>query len=116
MQLRIIDIIKTNFAVTTDDGDKIFDLLDQNFSNKTSVILDFEGITLMTTAFLNSSIGQLYSNNKYSSEFLNKNLKIVNIQEQDKSLFAIVVKRAKEYFADRQGFEKNTSDSIYGSD
>lgn len=116
MQIKIQEIINTSFAVTTEDGNRIFDLLDRNFSKKNAVVLDFSGITLMTTAFLNSAIGQLYSNDKYSSDFLNHNLKLINVQEQDKSLFAIVVKRAKEYFADRQSFEKNTNDSIYGSD
>jgi hypothetical protein len=115
MQILIKDIINTSFAVTTEDGNTIFELLDDNFSKNKMVILDFQGITLMTTAFLNSAIGQLYSNDKYSSIFLNTNLKLINVQEQDRPLFALVVKRAKEYFANKLGFEKNTNDSIYGN-
>jgi len=116
MQILIKDVINTNFAVTTEDGNTIFELLDINLSKNNLIFLDFEGINLMTTAFLNSAIGQLYSNDKYSSIFLNSNLKLVNVQEQDKPLFALVVKRAKEYFANKQGFEKNSNDSIYGND
>jgi hypothetical protein len=115
-QILIKDVINTNFAVTTEDGNTIFELLDSNLSKNNAVSLDFQGINLMTTAFLNSAIGQLYSIDKYSSAFLNSNLKLVNVQEQDKPLFALVVKRAKEYFANKQGFEKNTNDSIYGND
>lgn len=116
MQILIKDIINASFAVTTEDGNTIFELLDDNFSNNTPVLLDFEGISLMTTAFLNSAIGQLYSKDRYSSIFLNKNLKLINVQEQDKPLFSLVVKRAKEYFANKQDFEKNANDSIYGND
>lgn len=115
-QILIKDVINTNFAVTTEDGNTIFELLVFNLSKENTVSLDFDGINLMTTAFLNSAIGQLYSIDKYSSDFLNNNLKLVNVQEQDKPLFALVVKRAKEYFANKQGFEKNTNDSIYGND
>jgi hypothetical protein len=116
MQILIKDVIKTNFAVTTEDGNSIFELIDLNLSKSKIVFLDFEGISLMTTAFLNSAIGQLYSNDTYSSDFLNSNLKLKNVQEQDKPLFALVVKRAKEYFANKQGFEKNSNDTIYGND
>lgn len=116
MQLKIQDIIQTNFAVTTEDGNTIFELLNSNFSKNIPVVLDFEGINLMTTAFLNSAIGQLYSNNNYSSDFLNVHLKLINVKEYDRALFTMVVKRAKEYFANKQTFEKNINDSIYGSD
>lgn len=114
VEVLIKDLIKTNFAVTTDDGNEVFNIVSQNLTNKESIILDFNGINLMTTAFLNAAIGQLYSNKEFSSDFLNSNLKLKNVPKQDKALFSMVVKRAKEYFANKESFEKNTNDSIYG--
>ncbi|WP_282074011.1 STAS-like domain-containing protein [Polaribacter atrinae] len=114
MQILIKDIISKSFAVSTEDGDKIFSILNENFINKEKVALDFKGITLMTTAFLNAAIGQLYSNNKYSSIFLNESLILQNVEDQDKHLFKLVVNRAKEYFANKKEFEKNSDDTIYG--
>ncbi len=111
----IKDFINSGFAVSTDDGDKIFHMLNESFSKEEEVTLNFQGVTLMTTAFLNAAIGQLYGNNEYSSDFLNKNITLKNVQDQDVHLFSLVVKRAKEYFADKEGFEKNSNDSIYGS-
>jgi len=116
MQVLIKDKISKRFAVSTEDGDKIYHIIIGNFLKKEKVTLDFEGITLMTTAFLNAAIGQLYSNNQYSSEFLNNYLSLINVEEQDAHLFRLVVKRAKEYFANKDGFEKNSNDSIYGDD
>ena len=116
MNIIIKDIIKTNFAVSTEDGNSIFILLEENFSKDKEVVLDFSGITLMTTAFLNSAIGQLYSLDKYPSSYLNEKLKLINVEEHDKPLFSLVVKRAKEYFANRQNFEKNSEEAIYGND
>ena len=115
MQLIIKKIINTNFAVATDDGDSIFQLINSQFNLGKKVILNFEGITLITTTFLNAAIGQLYSTNAYSSDFLNKNLEFINIQDIDKHLFSMVVKTAKEYLADKEGFEKNLNDAIYGN-
>ncbi|MCP9200551.1 STAS-like domain-containing protein [Gramella sp. GC03-9] len=114
VEVLIKDLIKTNFAVSTDDGNQVFDIVNKNLSKKESIILDFKGISLMTTAFLNAAIGQLYSNKDFSSEFLNSNLKLQNVPEQDKALFGMVVKRAKEYFANKESFERNTNDSMYG--
>lgn len=116
MNISIKDIISSNFAVSTDDGDKIYGLLNLYFRKEEKVVLNFDGITLMTTAFLNAAIGQLYSNSQYSSDFLNNYISLVNVDEQDKHLFGLVVKRAKEYFANKDGFEKNTRDSFYGND
>lgn len=116
MRIIIKDIINTNFAVSTEDGNTIFKMLDDNFLHENAVSLDFSGITLMTTAFLNSAIGQLYSSDKYSGNFLNNNLKLENVQNHDKPLFALVVKRAKEYFSNKKDFEKNSEDTIYGKD
>lgn len=116
MQIIITKIINTNFAVTTEDGNSIFQLLSSNFNVGKNIVLDFEGINLMTTAFLNAAIGQLYSNNSYSSDFLNKNLELINVQDTDKHLFPMVVKRAKEYFENKESFEKNSNDAIYGND
>ena len=76
MRIIVKDTINTNFAVSTEDGNAIFELLNENFLHDNLVLLDFSGITLMTTAFLNSAIGQLYSSDKYSGNFLNEKLKL----------------------------------------
>ncbi len=116
MNVLITDIIHSDFAVSTDDGNRIYELIDDGFSNKKTVILNFQGVTLMTTAFLNAAIGQLYSNEKYSSDFLNDNISLVNVSNQDKYLFGVIIERAKKYFENKEGFEKNTHNSIYGND
>ena len=114
--LIVKDIIDSELAITTDDGNLVYENIHTAFDNKNVVELDFKGINIMITAFLNSAIGQLYSSDKYSGNFLNEKLKLENVQDHDKPLFALVVKRAKEYFANKKDFEKNSEDSIYGKD
>jgi hypothetical protein len=53
---------------------------------------------------------------EYTTEFLNEYLKLENVEKDDQVLFKDVIKRAKEYFADKENFERNSNDSIYGSD
>jgi hypothetical protein len=113
-KLFVKNIINSNIAVATDAGDKVFNQLIASFETGKKTSLDFEGITIMTTAFLNAAIGQLYSQGKYDSNFLNNSLKLVNIQPEDIPLFVMVVNRAKEYFANKEKFEGH-SEEVFGS-
>lgn len=112
--IKINELIGGNFAVTTDDGNLIFNLIDKNLEEHTKTKLDFSDIIVLTTAFLNAAIGQLYS--KYKSEEITPYLKLTNVAHEDKILFKKVTERAREYFANKESFEKNINDAINGND
>jgi len=114
--LVIKDIINSELAVSTEKGNEVFELVDSFLKRKQKVELDFAGIQIMITAFLNAAIGRLYSNKEYTAEFLNEYLKLENVEQDDRILFKDVIQRAKEYFADQKGSEKNSNDAIYGAD
>jgi hypothetical protein len=113
-ELFVKDIIESDIAVATDAGDKLFDVIVSLLNDKKPVVLDFNGINILTTAFLNAAIGQLYNNDQFSSEFLNDYLKVVNVQTEDRPLFSMVIKRAKEYFKNKKGFEDSANQAFYG--
>lgn len=73
-------------------------------------MLNFEGITVMITAFLNAAIGKLYEH--FDSETLNERLKLENVAPNDRILFKMVVQRAKEYFANREIFEETVANTL----
>lgn len=112
-RLIVADIIGSDTAVSTDFGDIVFQKIKSLLDSNLQVILDFGKIHLLTTAFLNAAIGQLYS--EYNSDFLNQKVKLSNVAEEDKILFIKVVERAKEYFLDKKGFEDSANNAIYGS-
>lgn len=108
----IKELINSDTAVSTDDGDLIYKKIDNQLSKNNTVEIDFREITIMTTAFLNAAIGQLYSS--YSSETLNKNLQLINVANDDKILFKKVITRAKEYFSNKNNFNDSADNAIYG--
>jgi hypothetical protein len=112
----IKDVIDSELAVSTENGIKIFELVDSYLQNKEKVQLDFSGIKIMITAFLNAAIGSLYSNKEYTGDFLNEYLTLKNVEKDDRVLFIDVIQRAKEYFANKESFEKNSNDAMYGND
>lgn len=111
--IKVFDVIKSDTAVSASDGNLVFIEIDKQISENNIVELDFSNIHILITAFLNAAIGQLYS--KYEGDQLNKFLKLSNVADEDKILFKKVVERAKEYFANKKGFEDSANDVIYGS-
>ena len=111
-ELKIKEIINRDTAVSSDDGEIVFNAIVNCIEKKCIAELDFSDITILTTAFLNSAIEQLY--NTYSSDQLNTSLKLKNVAEEDRILFKKVIERAKEYFANKKGFEDSANKAIYG--
>lgn len=111
IHLLVREIIKSDVAVSTDDGDLVFAEINKALSLGQSVELDFSGIQILITAFLNAAIGRLYS--KYDSDQLNAMLKLINVANEDKVLFKKVVERAKEYFANKKEFEDSANAAFH---
>lgn len=108
--IRIYDEVGGDAAISVTDGDEIYKKIDAAISHQLVVVLDFQNINLIITAFLNACIGQLYS--KYSSEQLNSFLVLENIKPEDKHLFIMAIKRAKEYFDDPTGFDNSVNEVL----
>jgi hypothetical protein len=112
MELKIVDIINTDFAVTPESGQKVFELLNSYFKKGSIAELNFLGINTMTTAFLNAAIGQLYSIDEYNSSFLKDHLKPINLTNFQIRQMQMVVDGAKKYFSNKSKFDSNLNDSM----
>lgn len=75
--------------------DKIKELADQNACGK--IILDFRGIELVNTAFLNDAIGRLYDGNQFDRS--RHPVLIANMDPEAKDLVKESIIVAKEKFA-----------------
>lgn len=111
--IRLYDELGGDAAISVSDGDAIFRKIDAALSRNLKVVLDFQNINLIITAFLNACIGQLYS--KYTSEQLRESLILKNIKPENNHLFNKVIRRAKEYFNNPAEFEKSVNE-VLGND
>ena len=108
--INIFEHIGGNAAVSSEDGEALFFRIQKSLKNDIKVVLDFNNIELITSTFLNASVGQLYS--EYNSPFLREYLKVKNMAKEDMALLKKVVDRAKDYFADRGKMEKTIKEII----
>ncbi len=110
MNINIYELVGSNAAVSSSTGQKVFALIEKSLQEGLVANLNFKNITLITTAFLNTAIGQLYS--RYSSEKLQQNLRLTDMTNEDKLLLKKVTDRAKEYFQNKENIDKIIKDSL----
>ena len=94
--ISVKDTLGHGTGVASRDGDKVYELIDKSLKAGDHVNLSFEGIELLTTAFLNSAIGRLYG--VYDKENLKKQFTIKAPDRQDKILIEAVIDNAIRYF------------------
>lgn len=93
MKAMVKEVIQTSIAVSADKGEILHSYLEEMLNQNEKVIVDFEGISDLTTAFLNVGIGHLY--NKFTGQELNERLEVINLDELDSYLLGQVVERVK---------------------
>ncbi|OQA01796.1 MAG: hypothetical protein BWY70_00249 [Bacteroidetes bacterium ADurb.Bin408] len=94
--INILNETGSNLAVTQQSGQLVFDKINKALTRGLIVNIDFLNIELITPAFLNAAIGQLYS--KYSSNELQEKIKLQNVLQDDLGLFQKILNNAKVYF------------------
>ncbi len=68
--LKIIDIINTPNAILHSFGLKVFEVASESVANNKPLVISFDGLKNITSAFCNASIGKLYLSFTHASELL----------------------------------------------
>lgn len=93
--MNIINIkneIKKNDAISADDGKLIFEKIKMLIDSQQSVTVDFEGIDLVLSTFLNPAIGQLYY--LYEKNIVNTFFNYINLDDVDEQTLDRVIQNA----------------------
>lgn len=99
MVIKIVEIVGDR-ATDMRQGDQIYSMIVEQFEKKEKVTIDFDGLKTVLSTFLNNAIGALYKD--YSSEYLNENLKVANLCQDDLFILKRVIKRAKDFYANEK--------------
>lgn len=101
-EISIFQVVGTNLCVASSDGQKVYDRIVTFLSKDKKVSLSFLNVTLLTSAFLNAAIGQLYG--KFNEDQIRTLLEVKDMQNDDIQLLRRVVDTAKHYFKDPKKF------------
>lgn len=112
-KIKIDNYVSLHQGITSEEGCPIYKLIIDALAKGGEVTLDFEGITFLTTAFLNVVIGALYKD--YTSEQLQSRLHIENINDETATRIKKVTDRAKSFYNDEANFNETVDKVIYGN-
>lgn len=97
--VQISKIVGGGICVAASDGNKVHDEILAAFKSGNRVVLSFQNVTRMTTAFLNAAVGQLYG--EYTEGQLREMLAPpIHAEPWHLNRLKLVVDRAKIYFRD----------------
>lgn len=108
--LSLFEIVGSPFCVASDDGQKVYDRIAIAFKEGWNVTLSFLNVTSLTSAFLNVAIGQLYG--VFSEDEIRAQLRVRDMQPDDRLLLKRVVETAKQYFQNPQRFIEIVSEEV----
>lgn len=100
--LSVFEIVGNPVCVAFSDGQKVHDRVAAALKKGQGVTLSFRNNTVLTPAFLNVAIGQLYG--AFSEGKIRSLLKVQDMQPEDMALLKRVIDTAKLYFQDIHGF------------
>lgn len=113
LHIYVKEHVTLNQGVTSEEGKPVYDLIYKTLNSGDTVELDFDGMTFMTTAFLNVVIGTLYKD--FTSEQLKERLILQNVSSDTAFRIKKVTDNAKLFYANQAAFNKNIDDAIYGN-
>ncbi len=100
----MFEVVGSPLCVASSDGQKVYDRLAAALKADQDVLLSFHNVTVLTAAFLNAAVGQLYGT--FSEKKIRSLLKIEDAEQDDLALLKRVVDNAKLYFKDPQRFNQ----------
>jgi hypothetical protein len=103
--ISIVNTIGDAYGVESEDGQKVYNLIVKAFKDNKKVTLSFQNIDMLTTAFLNTAIGQLYKD--HQEEYIKDNLMVSDISESGKVALKRVVDTAKLYYRDPNALKRS---------
>jgi hypothetical protein len=82
--------------LTPEEGERLLAVVHEGLSSGRPVILDFAGVRIVTSAFLNAAIGRLYGS--FSHDDIRQLLSIENLSDIGRFTLKRVVENSKAYY------------------
>lgn len=104
VSVQVYDIVGGSLCVSTDDGQRLHDKIAPLLRAGTPVVLSFDRVDTMISAFLNAAIGQLYG--ELPDERVDKLLSATHLADDDAEMWQHVIDNAKTYFSNPDDFDR----------
>ena len=104
VKISIVNIIGDVHVFEAEEGEKVFNIIVKVLNEGKGVVISFLNVEFITTAFLNTAIGQLYKS--YSEEFIKEYIEVEDISNSGFIALKRVVQTAKLYYKDPDAIQR----------
>ena len=108
--VRIFDIVGGPLGVSAEDGQRVHDKVAPLLREGQKVMLSFEQVETLISAFLNAAIGQLYG--EFPEDRIRELLSVGNLDADDLEVLKRVVENAKAYFKAPKKFDQAWKEEV----
>ena len=108
--VRVYDIVGGPLCVSADDGQKVYEKIAPLIRQGHMVVLSFDQVDTMISAFLNAAVGQLYG--EFSEDQVREQLSVRDMDQEDLTLLKRVVDNAKVYFKSPKEFDQAWKEEV----
>ena len=108
--VRVYDIAGGPLCVSADDGQRLHDKIMPLLKEGTLVVLSFEQVETMISAFLNAAVGQLYG--ELPEDRIRELLSVRDMAPDDLEVLKRVVDNAKTYFSSPKEFDQAWQEEV----
>ena len=113
IKINVYEVVGSPLCVSSSDGEKVFKRVKGSLDENMPIILSFRNVSTLTSAFLNTAIGQLYGS--FDEDTIRSLLEVEEMDSDDLSLLKRVVETAKKYF-NEPGIFKESMRDLTGED
>ncbi len=110
INISVFNTVGNRFCVESDDGQNVYNLIQKALQEGKKVKLSFQNIEMLTSAFLNTAIGQLYRD--FSEDKIKNSLTVEYLSPEDKVLFKRVTTTAKLYYKDPERMQNSIKEIL----
>lgn len=110
--VRVRDIIGSPLCVSAEDGQILHDKIAPLVRDNMKVILSFQGVDTVISAFLNAAVGQLYG--EFSEDRVKGLLSFAELTDEDLTLVQRVGENAVIYFENAEQFDRAWREEFEG--
>ena len=107
--VRVFDLVGP-LCVSMSDGQRIYESIFPLLQQGSRVVLVFDRVEILISAFLNAAIGQLYG--KLDADLVDKLLSCRGLDDEDLEFFEYVVENAKYYFERPEQHERAWTEEL----
>lgn len=108
--INIYSIVGDALCVSAEDGEKVFERIEEAIKQGKKVVLNFQNVEMLTSAFLNTAVGKMYG--AFDEQEIKNALSVTSMKPEDMALLKRVTDMAKQYFKDPELMDKAIKDIL----